>query len=133
MCIVVFTAPSGTRRGGWNRTLKDPFRTAPSAWFELTNRGTWGIVALSPMTEIFPSTARRPPAAAHALVSKSINIVQFSILHNSCRTAANALDPFLTPSAPRHRGENRSASFFNRGPGWESVTVPAGAQVVDLT
>ena len=45
MCIVVFTAPSGTCRGGWNRTLKDPFCTAPSAWLELTNRGTWGIVA----------------------------------------------------------------------------------------
>ena len=45
----------------------------------------------------------------------------------SRRTAAE------TPSAPRRRGENRSASFFNRGPGWESVTVPAGAQVVDLT
>ena len=45
----------------------------------------------------------------------------------SRRTAAE------TPSAPRRRGENRSASFFNRGPGWESVTVPVGAQVVDLT
>ena len=45
----------------------------------------------------------------------------------SRRTAAE------TPSAPRRRGENRSASFYNRGPGWESVTVPAGALVVDLT
>ena len=39
-----------------------------------------------------------------------------------------------TPDAPRRRGENRSASVFNRAPGWQSATaVPAGATIVDLT
>jgi hypothetical protein len=44
------------------------------------------------------------------------------------RTAAQ------TPDAPRRRGENRSASVFNRAPGWQSATaMPAGATIVDLT
>ena len=39
-----------------------------------------------------------------------------------------------TPDAPRRRGENRSASFFNRAPGWQSMaTTPANATIVDLT
>ena len=39
-----------------------------------------------------------------------------------------------TPDAPRRRGENRSASVFNRAPGWQLATaVSEGATIVDLT
>ena len=66
-----------------------------------------------------------PPRASHKGLRR---IDRQEASKRKRRTAAQ------TPDAPRRRGENRSASVFNRAPGWHSATVvPDGAMIVDLT
>ena len=79
------------------------------------------------LLETAPET-RRKRKRSESPKRKGLQRLDRSSVSSRKRTAATDV-----PSAPRHRGENRSASSYNRPRSYMTTPLPQNADVIDLT